>query len=313
MAGLFNKFYYGNAGKADFTPDQLPKNRFQLFLAMLRVRFSGIVGQNFLFLLFALPALAWTVINVLAILNVIGYGAEEAVETAAISWDAVRGYISIYILGMIPCLMVASLGKMGEALTLRNWARDDHSFVMSDFKDTLKTNWKQALLIGFINGFSIFAAYVAYIYYNSMAASSVIWVVPEALVFMFVGLWWLCLMVMYPMVVTYEMSFKTIIRNSLIMTIAKLPFALLCGVVPVLIPFLIVWLIPSNIALLVVVLYFLILGFGITHFIHASFANMCFDAYLNTRIEGAEVNKGLRDPSYNEEDEKVTEEDVKNL
>ena len=36
MSGLFNSFYYGKAGKADFTPDQLPKNRVQLFFSMLR-------------------------------------------------------------------------------------------------------------------------------------------------------------------------------------------------------------------------------------------------------------------------------------
>ena len=48
MSGLFNSFYYGKAGKADFTPDQLPKNRVQLFFSMLRVRFSGLIGLNLL-------------------------------------------------------------------------------------------------------------------------------------------------------------------------------------------------------------------------------------------------------------------------
>ena len=42
MSGLFNNFYYGKAGKADFTPEQLPKNRVQLFFSMLRV----VVGMS---------------------------------------------------------------------------------------------------------------------------------------------------------------------------------------------------------------------------------------------------------------------------
>ena len=57
MSGLFNSFYYGKAGKADFTPDQLPKNRVQLFFSMLRVRFSGLIGLNLLHILFSLPAI----------------------------------------------------------------------------------------------------------------------------------------------------------------------------------------------------------------------------------------------------------------
>ena len=49
MSGLFNNFYYGKAGKADFTPEQLPKNRVQLFFSMLRVRLSGLIGLGGLF------------------------------------------------------------------------------------------------------------------------------------------------------------------------------------------------------------------------------------------------------------------------
>ena len=41
--------------------------------------------------------------------------------------------------------------------------------------------------------------------------------------------------------------------------------------------------------------------------------DICFDRYLNPRIEGAQVNMGLRDPNYAEEEVEVTEEDIKNL
>ena len=46
MSSFFNNFYYGKAGKADFTPDQLPKNRVELFFSTLRVRFGGLFGLS---------------------------------------------------------------------------------------------------------------------------------------------------------------------------------------------------------------------------------------------------------------------------
>ena len=49
MSGLFNTYFYGKAGKGDFTPDQLPKNRFELFLTALRGQFGKMFWLNLLY------------------------------------------------------------------------------------------------------------------------------------------------------------------------------------------------------------------------------------------------------------------------
>ena len=56
--GFFQRMYYGKAGQADFNPEDLPKNRRELFFSMLRIRFSGLCSQNFIYLLFCIPAIA---------------------------------------------------------------------------------------------------------------------------------------------------------------------------------------------------------------------------------------------------------------
>ena len=43
---LLNNYYYGKSGKGDFRKEDLPKNRWQLFWAMLRTRFSGLCRLN---------------------------------------------------------------------------------------------------------------------------------------------------------------------------------------------------------------------------------------------------------------------------
>ena len=56
--GLFQRFYYGKAGQADFNPEDLPKNRKELFMAMFRIRFSGLITQNLIYLVFCIPLLS---------------------------------------------------------------------------------------------------------------------------------------------------------------------------------------------------------------------------------------------------------------
>ncbi len=316
MSGLFNTYYYGKAGKADFTPDQLPKTRVQLFFSMLRVRFSSMIGLNLLYFLFSLPTLLWTGINILAIISSSGIDMETGEQAVVVgSSGMVSTYAFQWLVGMIPCMMISSLGRMGLALTLRNWARDDHSFVMSDIKDTIKTNWKQALIVGFISGFSLMIAYICYMYYGSMsAAGSLLWIFPQALVIIFCVLWWMATMLIYPMTVTYDMKLRTVIQNSIIMVLARLPFSVMFWVLPTFIPLVLAYLIPNTYVLLVLGLYYLVIGYALYQFMTISFANSCFDRFLNPRIEGADVNKGLRDPSYDDdESDTVTDEDIKNL
>lgn len=58
--------------------------------------------------------------------------------------------------GLLYCLfnlllLPSGLGSAGMTHLARNMARDKHSFGISDFFDTIKKNWKQALAMGIIN------------------------------------------------------------------------------------------------------------------------------------------------------------------
>ncbi len=124
MSGFFNSFYYGKAGKADFTPDQLPGNRVQLFFEMLRVRFSGIVGMNLLYALFSVPAIVWTWINLMVLNGTVQYDeAGNIISTVALSVAEANSYILIYLVFMIPCFMLAAVGSEVSALCMETAGR----------------------------------------------------------------------------------------------------------------------------------------------------------------------------------------------
>ena len=308
MSNLMNNYLYGKAGKADFTPDQLPANRFDLFLEMMRIRFSGLITMNLVSVLFALPALAWSIISYSALV----YNLEQQTAAAQASASVLDPTVLLYLLGMIPCLMIISVFNTGVFYILRNWARDQHTFTFSDFKDAVKANWKQALLLGLINGLSLPVVYIAYTYYGTMgAAGGAFWYVPQMLVLILLAFWWMANMLITPMMVTYDMNFKTLVRNSFIMVVGRLPWSLLFWVPSIAIPAALILFVPYGVV--VAALFYLLFGFSLTNFVYVSYANSCFDRFLNPRIEGAQVNMGLRDPNYAEDDVEVTEEDIKNL
>ena len=117
--------------------------------------------------------------------------------------------------------------------------------------------------------------------------------------------------VIFPMMVTYDMKLKQLIRNSVIMVIARLPIAAAILLGSLVIPFVLAFFVPMQISFLVLLVIYGVVGFSLTGFVYVSFANSCFDKYLNPRIEGAEVNKGLYNPDQDDEEEELPEVQMK--
>ena len=65
--GFFDRYFYGKAGKRDYSEMDMPKNRVSLFFLVLKDHFFDLIKINFLQLVFWLPFLIWTYINMMAI------------------------------------------------------------------------------------------------------------------------------------------------------------------------------------------------------------------------------------------------------
>lgn len=418
MAGLMNNYFYGKAGKGDYTVDQMPTTRKQLFFTTLRVRFSSMVGLNLLHVVFLIPAIIWLFINYQTLTMYAGdeayklggeemqaayevytekyelysaieneaqntaeleysledvndklaqleagktimvkeapvveggeeterpvtveeltkqkeellakldkqqeyrdYAADEAfMETlkseyveAAQTYNtyrrsAVLSNISMLLLFLIPMMGLAGIGSTGQMYILRNWARDEHAFMWQDYKAAIKENWKQGLAVGLLNGLSLFLAYIAYVFYGDMASSNgVFFVIPQMLMVVLLIVWWMINEIIFPMMVTYDMKLSQLIRNSAIMVVARLPISFVILLGSLVIPVALMFFLPyPQICMLILVLLYGLIGFSLTGFVYASYANDLFDRYLNPRIEGAEVGKGLHQPEEEDEDD----------
>lgn len=306
---MMNNYYYGKSGKGDYTKDDLPTNRWQLFWEMLRTRLSGLCRLNLMYMVAWLPTMIVLMVGLMSLLSTLMSEEGEIVENAAV---LVQSITQGTLLLLIPCLAITGIVTPGITYVTRNWSRDEHAFIWSDFKDAVKGNWKQGVLVSLITSILPVAVYVGWTFYGSMAASNAIMAIPQVLVVMVGIVWAMAVTYMYPLMVTYKLRFRDLLRNALLLAIARLPMSVgirLLHCVPVLIAMGLA-LLNVNVVycMLGLFAYYFIIGFSLSRFITASYTNAVFDKYINSRIEGATVNRGLNTDTDDDDEEDEDEE-----
>ncbi len=340
MFGRFmNNYYYGKSGKGDFRKEDLPQNRRQLFLDTLKTRLSGLCRINLMYMLIFLPAM---IVMMFFFTNIISNtsnlmimeendyasyaemvkenGQEVAVteeqynelrNSGINAGDLMDNELFRMLVWLIPCLAITGPFTAGLSYVTRNWARDEHAFIWSDFKDAVKENWKQALVLSAITSILPLAGYVGWKFYGNLSAQNIIMIVPQVLVVLVVIIWSISITYMHPLTVTYQLKTKDIIRNGLLLGIARLPMSVgirLLHCVPALIGAALIWFWNPMIGMLILFAYYALIGFAISRFITASYTNAVFDRFINPRIEGAKVNQGIYTPEEDEDEENADAE-----
>ena len=107
---------------------------------------------------------------------------------------------------------------------------------------------------------------------------------------------------MHPLVVTYDLKTKDVVRNGLLLGVARLPMSVairLLHCVPAVIGGVLMYFWNPWYGAMILFAYYVLIGFSLSRFVTASYTNAVFDRFINSRIEGAKVDQGL----YREEDE----------
>ena len=339
MFGKFvNNYYYGKSGQGDYTPEDLPRTRMQLFFEMLRVRFNGLCRMN---LIYMLPWLPTILVIGMVVMYTLTMGAAPGEEQTFLNEDGTTtteyvqvemteeeqmalldqqlellpGMINTALVLLIPCIFITGPWTAGVAWVTRNWARDEHAFIWSDMKDAMKENWKQALGLSAITSVVPFLAWMCWQFYGNLAADNWIMSIPQTFAVMVAAVWFLAITYAYPMLVTYKMSFGTLIKNSLLLAIGRLPLSVgirLLLLVPVVLGVSLTFLLGNVWIPLALAAYYILIGFALSRFVIASYTNAQFDKYINARIEGAQVNRGLAEEDEDDyEDEEEQERELK--
>ena len=305
---FFSKFFgagrYTRAASRDFRPEDLPDTRVKLFFDALGIRWSAMVGQNLLYLLFWLPAVIWSGVNLLTLVQMLA-DAPAGADMGA----QVYSLLFTYLLILWPLIAITGPATAGASYVSRNWARGQHSFMVSDFWEHARKNWKQALCVSAITGALPVLLLFLWRFYGALAESmSGLFIIPEVIVLIAALLWLLMLQVVYTMMVTYKLTLRQLLGNAIRMALGRLPLflglRLLTSILPLGIAIVFLYF-PERATFPLAIggFFYLVFGLALNRLIYASLANAMCEAYINPSI-GAPVNIGMRSqtPPPGEED-----------
>jgi len=291
---LFGAGRLNRAASRDFRPEDLPDTRVKLFFDALKIRWSAMVGLNLLYIAFWLPAILWTGVNFLTLEQMIA-SAQSTAEAA----QQASALVFTFLIVLWPLVALTGPATAGISFVLRNWARGEHSFPASDFFEYFRKNWRQALLVSAITGALPVLTFVLWRFYADLVSDvSMLFVVPQALVFAAAAAWLLMLEVLYMLMVTYKLSFKQLLKNALVLVLARLPQFLGLRLLTLSFPVALYVAFTGFPQAAVYMLmfggfFYLVFGLALNRLLYASLGNAVCEKFINEKI-GAPVGIGLR-------------------
>lgn len=124
---------------------------------------------------------------------------------------------ALYSLVSLP-IVTRGVAQVGLTYVTRQFTREKHVFLPSDFFDTIKKNWKQGLIFGLLElAVSAACGYSLYFYFMSAwtaAEFSLGTVLPLAIALFIAVMVRIAFYYVYLQIITFKMSFKQILKNS---------------------------------------------------------------------------------------------------
>lgn len=232
MAGFFGIGDFTKEGKG--VEKDAPKKRgiFAFFELFFR-KFGRLCKLNMLYLLACVPTavvvfivagvVSSTIINssteVLA--QAMGLAAPDMENADFVKSIAI---VDVVIRGMITLLFTALWGMgpvtAGFTYILRNYSREEHAWLWSDFWQYTKENFKQSIVIWLVDLVAMPMMFIAYMFYSrSQGVIMYFKYIMCVLIFVYTSMHFY----IYPMMVTFKLSVKDLYRNSLLFAFGKLP------------------------------------------------------------------------------------------
>lgn len=145
-------------------------------------------------------------------------------------------FITINLVYCIMCIPVVTNGLAAVGLTnvTRNTARDKHSFGLSDFFETIKKNWRQALPAGIIN-VVVYLLLIFDIYYFSALESDIFSAIGTGILLSLFFIFTIMNFYIWTLMITFNFSLKQLYKNSFKFVFLNFKKNLICFFVPLLI------------------------------------------------------------------------------
>ena len=287
MAGFFGFFDYTKPGPGVPRPEDSPhKKGIRIFFEVLQRKFWKIIRIGMLFFILNIPAIL--VASFLA--NYFSYQLLGEIEdvtsiSVVIFWGAI-------ILTVLPIITFGP-ARAGFEAVYRNFSKEEHSFLWTDFKDNMKSNFKQSIIVSLINFIIFIILSFDVILMRAVAFdSTIIWILFNSFFIMFFLIYLMANIYIYPMMVTFQLSTKNLIKNSVMFAFVRfIPNLIILAIVFGVISLAFMYLNPVFGIFVAFLLLYGILGFLINFFAHRGFKKYILDRMVK------EQDKNLEEPT----------------
>ena len=305
--GLISRLMEGKEKSEDYARSTLPTNRWQLFWDIFKGNFGKIVKVNLLILLFFVPLFAVVIFYAMLMDSngiIYPFGANLGIGYPSAPMQqgmaellALQNSFILYA-GLLITGFIAAIGLAGGMYVVRNMVWTEGIFVTNDFWRGIKLNYKNALettllftIVLMIAGTALQFADVSIVMGNLTGFELAMMRISQVTSYVFLAIAAMVCLWSLALGVNYKLTFFGMIRNSFLLMLATLPQTIFFGVVAFL-PFVCFIIGGMTFAMIG---FILVVMFGISYplLVWLDFAQWVFDKYVNPKIKGAKVGRGI--------------------
>ncbi|MDP4183346.1 MAG: DUF624 domain-containing protein [Bacillota bacterium] len=215
MGSLFNFINYNKPGPG-VQKNEPPKPRVIVFFKIYSRKLWNLIKLNILFSLFNIPALL-SIFVLFVVFSGIFQGLFKG-ETSLIS------SLFFPLSALFLCVPVITTGpaQAGFTYVLRNYSRQEHAFIWSDFKEHALKNFKQGLLISIIDFLVTLLVFIDISIYANSGMKSLLVSISEYIIALLFMIYLMMHLYIYPMLVTFKLSLRHIYKNAFIFAMVNL-------------------------------------------------------------------------------------------
>ncbi len=314
--GLIARLMEGPERSETYARSTLPTNRWELGWDTFKTNKGKIFGLNLLTLLFALPLIGVFVFRY--IMKVVytaslpfgqnmGIGYPVYPATAGLSAGLTRDINLIVVITLPVVIAILAVGIAGGFYVMRNMIWAEGVMVGSDFWKGVKQNYWivffSLLVYAVVMSLSVLSINSVEIIIAAGRGIKWLLIASEVITYVIMALVTLMVMYMITLGITYKLSFKNLIRNAFILSIALLPTNVFFFA------FSIIWFIflflGLNMLMVIGIIILLVWGVSLFMLVWTDYSHWVFDKFINDKVPGAKKNKGIYKPSKIETDDDI--------
>ncbi len=217
MAGFFGMANYNKPGKG-VEKDEPQKKGVPRFFELFFRKFWNYVKLNLLYIVTCIPAIIYYIFIVSWLLSDVMAGLASEIDIA----------LGMLVVGAAVAMAIVMFGAGSPCVTgytyiLRNYVREDHAWLWSDFVEQTKKNFKQGI-VAFLVDVAVMTVFLINLrFYLIMWNQGLIYSVLGVLFAMVVVLYLIMHTYIWTMMVTFTLTLKQIYKNAFIMTVLAMP------------------------------------------------------------------------------------------